>query len=158
MVHHFTFSHVMQHCTVGMKRRSLSNGSHGFKKSYFFSFFSFFSFASPPAALPSFAFSRAFSFSFSALAAACKNKESARNIFDGNPKNGCMNIRCGIAFHREDKSVREKCASRLTAAAGSMDAFAAFLAAFCSGVSEAAEIESAREHALQGKGTARQDK
>ena len=77
---------VMQHCTVGMNRISFSNGSQSFKKSYFFSFFSFFSFDPPPAALPSCAFSRAFSFSFSALAAACKNKESARNIFDHNAK------------------------------------------------------------------------
>jgi hypothetical protein len=49
-----------------------------------------------------------------------------------------------------------KIAARLAFAAGSIDAFSAFLAAFCSGVSDAVEVESAQGTCTAMKGNCAQ--
>ena len=58
------------------EERAVNNADH------FFSFLSFLSFAPPAAPLDSLAFSRAFSFSFSALAAACDTQCQHCHVFD----------------------------------------------------------------------------
>ena len=106
---------------------------------YFFSFFSFFSLASPPApfALSALDDSRAFSFSFSALAAAC-NKTIGDNTNSFAAKMTQKKTVWGRGIRNPARyQWRRNNGARATLAAGSMDAFAAFLAAFCSGVSEA---------------------